>query len=295
MRNVQRRLMPALLAALLASLATSRAVAESAPGATSSRAAREEALRSIPYNKLTPEGQAKAGAVLANISMFRRMPAQVTRCDPELYLFMVDHPDVTVNLWQVLDVTTIQLQQTGAQTYRANDGQGTKGEVEFLHRSQDVHLVYASGTYEGPLFQNPVRGSCLLLLKTGYRRDADGQHYVTSQLDIFFNLEHVGLDLLTKTFHPLVGKAADYNFVESANFLATLNRTGESKPAAMQQLAGKLTKVHPQHRDEFAQLMATLPQKAADRQTAAVVIPTTPARPVAVPRQPVRGVPSLRR
>jgi hypothetical protein len=284
-----------MLTALLAWLVAGAAHAvEHAYAATSSRAAREDALRSIPYNKLTPDGQAKVGAVLANVSMFRRMPTQVTRCDPELYLFMVDHPDVTVNLWQVLDVTTIQLQQTGPQTYRANDGQGTKGDVEFLYRSQNLHLVYAAGAYEGPLFQNQVRGGCLLLLKTGYSNDTDGQHYVTSQLDIFFNLEHVGLDLLTKTFHPLVGKAADYNFIESATFLATLTRTGEAKPAAMQQLAGKLTKIHPQHRDEFAQLMAALPQKAAERQATVVAAPISPVRPVA-PRQPARGVPNLRR
>ena len=86
---------------------------------------------------------------------------------------------------------------------------------------------------------NPIRGSCLLLLKTAYTREPDGHDYVTSQLDIFFNLEHVGLDLLTKTFHPLVGRSADYNFIESATFLATLTRTGELKPSAMQQLAGK--------------------------------------------------------
>ena len=31
---------------------------------------------------------------MANVSMFRRMPTQVTRCDPKLYLFMINHPDV---------------------------------------------------------------------------------------------------------------------------------------------------------------------------------------------------------
>lgn len=296
MPNVQQCAIRALLAMLFAStLAGGAPAAENGLSATSSRAAREDALRSIPYNKLPPESQAKVNAVLANVSMYRRMPTQVTRCDPDLYLFMVNHPDVTVNLWQVLDVTSIQLQQTGPQTFRANDGQGTKGDVEFLYRSQDLNLVYATGTYEGPLFANPVRGSCLLVLKSGYQRDADGQDYVVSQLDVFFNLDHVGLDLLTKTVHPLVGKSADYNFIESANFLATLTRTGELKPAAMQQLAGKLTRISPQNRDEFAQLMAALPQKAADRQSVAAASPGPAAYPVAAPRQPVRGMPNLRR
>jgi hypothetical protein len=293
MRNLDRRLQPALIFVLLA-LAPVGAIraAESAYGASTSRTARDDAMRSIPYARISPESQAKVNSVLANVSMFRRMPTQVTRCDPKLYLFMVNHPDVTVNLWQVLDVTTIQMQQTGPVTFRANDGQGTKGDVEFLYRSHDQHLIFATGTYEGPLLANAIRGSALLLLKTAYTREPDGHDYVTSQLDVFFNLEHVGLDLLTRTFHPLMGKSADYNFVESATFLATLTRTGELKPAAMQQLAGKLSRVDPQHRDEFAQLMAALPTKAAER---GPVASKTTAQPVAAPRQPVRGMPNLRR
>lgn len=296
MRKPFRCWQPVLIAALLllGPAATARAI-DNAYAASTSRAAREDALRALPYNKLSQDGQAKVKAVLSNVSMYRRMPTQVTRCDPDLYLFMINHPDVTVNLWQVLDVTTIQLQQAGPLAFRANDGQGTKGEVEFLYRSHDLHVLFASGSYEGPLFQNPVRGSCLLLLKTGYSREPDGQDYITSQLDVFFNLEHVGLDLLTRTFHPLMGKSADYNFIESANFLATLTRTGELKPAAMQQLAGKLTRVNPQHREEFTQLMAALPEKAAQRQTAAKPAQQPLAHPVAAPRQPVRGVTNLRR
>ena len=297
MRKLNRRWQPLLIAALLTlAPATTARASENAYAASTSRAARDEALRALPYNKLSPDAQSKVQSVLSNVSMYRRMPTQVTRCDPELYLFMINHPDVTVNLWQVLDVTTIQLQQTGPLTFRANDGQGTKGDVEFLYRSHDLHVVYANGSYEGPLLQNPIRGSCLLMLKTGYSREPDGQDYVTSQLDVFFNLEHVGLDLLTKTFHPLMGKSADYNFIESATFLGTLTRTGEVKPAAMQQLAGKLARINPQHRDEFAQLMAALPSKAAERQAAARPAPHQPlAQPVAAPRQPVSGMTNLRR
>jgi hypothetical protein len=248
--------------------------------ATTSRAARDEAIRSIPFDKLDAGSHAKVSSVLSNVSMYRRMPTQVTRCDPDLYLFMINHPDVTVNLWQVLEVTNIQFRQSGPETYRANDGQGTQGEVEFLYRSHDLHILYAVGTYEGPLFQKPVRGSCVLLLKTGYSREPDGHYYITSQLDTFFNVEHVGLDLITKTFHPLVGKAADYNFIESANFLATLQRTGELRPAAMQQLAGKLNNIQPEHRQQFAMLMAAIPQKAQGRAAAPDASPSTqPAHP----------------
>ena len=69
----------ALLAALLAWAAS----ADAGPfDAGSSRAAREDAVRSIPLDKLDQAERSAVAAVLANPSIFRRLPAQVIDCDP---------------------------------------------------------------------------------------------------------------------------------------------------------------------------------------------------------------------
>ena len=69
--------------------------------AFSNRAARQSALRSIPFDKLDPQSRAKVTSVLSDVSFFRRMPVQVIQCDPDLYLFLVEHPDVEV--WFIPD------------------------------------------------------------------------------------------------------------------------------------------------------------------------------------------------
>src|SRR5262245_18116021 len=56
--------------------------------ATSSRAAREEALRSIPFDKLDPDDRQRIAATTSSTSLYRRLPIQVTECDPDLYLFL---------------------------------------------------------------------------------------------------------------------------------------------------------------------------------------------------------------
>jgi hypothetical protein len=262
--------------------------------ANTSRAARDEAIRSIPYDKLDPDGKAKVGAILADISVFRRMPTQVIRCDPDLYLFMIKHPDVTVNLWQVLGITQVALTRTGEGTFTADDGTGTKGDVQYLYQSHDLNLIYAVGAYEGPLFHKPVQGGCLLLLKTGYIREPSGEYYITSQLDAFFSLKHMGVEILAKTFQPLVGKSADYNFIESNNFLSTLSTTSETRPSAMQHLASQLTKVRAEDREEFALIVAAIAQKASERQAAAPAAEHINP-PSAPSRAPHRPNPSFRR
>ena len=79
--------------------------------ASTSDAARQDAIKLIPMERLAPEDRAKVNSVLSNVSVFRRMPVKVVDCDPDMYLFLVHHPDVVVNIWEVLKLSKLQLRQ----------------------------------------------------------------------------------------------------------------------------------------------------------------------------------------
>ncbi|MHB1034144.1 MAG: hypothetical protein ACYC35_04845 [Pirellulales bacterium] len=237
--------------------------------ATTSRAAREDAQRSIPLDKLAPDARVKVSTVLAGSPIFRRMPLQVIDCEPNFYLFMVRHPDVMVNIWEVLSLSKIELRQTGPGAFRAADGAGTLGKVQYLYSGYDTQVIYAEGSYEGPLFTHPVQGKCLLVLKAGYIREPNGRYYITNRLDAFMHVESKGVEILAKTFQPLVGKVADYNFVETAGFLGRLSHTAEVNRDGMARLASKLENVHPEIRDQFALVVDQVAEKADVRQAAA--------------------------
>ncbi|MCR4414052.1 MAG: hypothetical protein NUV77_16675 [Thermoguttaceae bacterium] len=231
--------------------------------ATSSRAARDNAIESIPFDRLSAEGKQKVQWVLQNTSVFRRLPIRVVQCDADLYLFLVEHPDVVVNIWEVLGVSHLTMRQTGPDTYQVTDDIGTTGSMQFLYRSRDTHVLYVDGTYTGSMFGHRVRGRGLMVLKSGYVRDVQGRCFVTSRLDAFMNVEPGGAEFLTKTFQPVVGKIADTNFLQTVGFLACLSRTAEVNLPGMQRLAARLAKVSPQTREQLAQLAQQAAQRAA--------------------------------
>ena len=131
---------------------------ELAEGDTSD-AARQDALQSIPLERLSPAGRAKAGAVLSNVSIFRRLPARTIDCDPSLYLFLVRHPDVVVNTWEVLKISQLQLRQIDETHFQLAEPGGTTISLDFLYRSRDVQVIYGEGTYQGPLLARPIKGA----------------------------------------------------------------------------------------------------------------------------------------
>jgi hypothetical protein len=242
------------------------AIAASPTQATSSRAARDEAIRSVPLDKLSPDVKDKVAATLAGASIYRRLPIQVTDCDPDLYLFLVRHPEVVVNIWEVMQISNVALKRTGPETFRASDGAGTLCNVKVCYGDHETHVIYAEGSYEGPLFSRPVRAKCVLLLKSGYVQETNGRYFVTSRMDTFVQIEHAGVELLAKTLQLLVHRSADYNFVETAGFLGTISRTAEVNPNGMQRLAGKLANLEPEVRDRFIELSLEVGKRARQRE-----------------------------
>ena len=247
-------LLTSLLAWTAVSVDGAGAIAATFGKARTSRAVRAEALRDIPFDQLSPEAQRRIGAVVSKPTVFRRLPVQVVDCDASLHLFLVRNPEVVVNIWELMGITQIELQRTGPFTYKAADGMGTKSAVELVYGTSDIHLIYGEGTYDGPLLPRPVRGRCVLLLKSGYVSTAEGRVHVTNRLDVFLQLDNVALDVIARTFHPLMGRTADINFVQTVAFLGRVSRNAEVNSPGMQRLADRLTKVDPSVRQQFAEL-----------------------------------------
>ncbi len=227
--------------------------------------AKAQAIQSIPRKLLDPQALAKVDAVLADTAMYRRLPIRVMPCDPDMYLFLVRQPDVVVNIWDVLKMSNLAMEQTGPTSFDMVDNAGTEGTVEFLYQSADTHIIFSEGRYRGPLIKKPITGRSIVVLKTGYVREPDGRYFITSRLDAFVQVDHEGLELLTKTIHPLVGKVADVNFTQTVAFVGSLSKTAEVDPDGVRRLASQLDKVMPNVARKFAQVSDKVAIRAAQK------------------------------
>ena len=147
-----RAVLCAVLAALV-SLAEPAIGAETRPRvppnlreALTTPAARQDAIEALPLEKLDPVARGKVRGVLSKVTAFRRMPIRVVDCDPDMYVFLSRHPDVVVNVWEVLGIGKMTLRQIGSNTYHLVDSAGMQARVEYLYHSHDKVVIYAEGT-----------------------------------------------------------------------------------------------------------------------------------------------------
>jgi hypothetical protein len=229
--------------------------------AQTSEAVKQSVIQSLPMDKFDAQAKTKVQGVVSNVTIFRRLPVQVIDCDPDLYLFVVEHPDVVVNTWRALKISQLQLKQTGEDQFQMKEVSGTTADLEYLYRSHDTAILYAEGNYEGPILKQKVKGRALFMLKTGYVRETDNRYYVTSRLDALLSVDPGAVELVTKTLQPVVGKIADNNFNQTVSFISSLSRTIELNSPGVQRLALQLPDVDRDVCKSFASLADTISQK----------------------------------
>ena len=250
-------------------LAPRRPLAAATPEvADTSTRAREDALRVLPLSELTAESRRKILAVCESPSIYRRLPQKTIDCDPHMYRFLIRNPEVVVGIWQLMGVSGMTAQRVAPYAWKGDDGTGTKCDAELIYGTDDLHVLYGDGFYEGSVLKRQITGRCVLILQSGYGQDANRRLLVGSRLDVFLQLDDVGADLVARTLAPWVGKVTDANFAESCKFAAKISQTAETNGPGMQRLAAKLTSVEADVRDDFARVSAGVQARMTGRPSA---------------------------
>lgn len=234
---------------------------ETIPEGISSREAKANATRIIPFQRLNANANELVRDVVSNPSFFRRMPPQEIDCNPEMFAFLVRRPEVMVNIWELMGITQVTAKRTSPYSFLANDGVGTTAKCDLIYGDENLHIYYGTGNYDGNMTPRKMTGRCVCVLQSRTGIDQFGEPTVAGTMDVFLKLDNLGADLITRTLGPLVGKTADANFVETAKFISQISQICVHNPDAAQGLAEQLENVDGTVRREFATIASKIAEQ----------------------------------
>ena len=258
---VSRRALIAAIGAMACGVAAN-AVADPIDEGDNSDEYRENALRSVPLRQMKAEARARIEPILESPSLYRKLPTQRFRCDKELHVFLVRHPEVVVNIWKLMGFTNITCKRTAPYVLDTNDGAGTIGRVELLYGTPEVHLFLCDGSYEGSLFKRKIVGRAVILVRSQYARDRQGNPVATDKMDVFVQIDNVGAEIVVKTLQTPVGLTVDANFTETCRFAGRIHKTADENGEGVQRMSEKLTDVEPKVRSEFGRISLGVHERA---------------------------------
>ncbi|GAB4145253.1 MAG: hypothetical protein Tsb009_17330 [Planctomycetaceae bacterium] len=223
---------------------------------TSSKKSRQSAQSLIAKTNLRPNVRKRVDQILKETSLYRELPSVRFEIDPKVYLYFAAHPDVAVSVWRAMGISKFQLKENRPAIYSADGGDGTRGQIEVVHRGPGHILVTCDGVYKNPWLLKPVKTRSLIHLQASFQRDQQGRIFVTHRAFLHVAFPSMAVETTARLLSPISHMILDQNFQEISLFLHVMSRAMARQPGWVERIAGSLDGVERKRRKEMLDLTA---------------------------------------
>jgi hypothetical protein len=235
---------------------------------TSSKSARDRAIRSLPLDKLSADDRRRVEDAIRDVSLFRQLPVVTFQAEADVCRFFIEHPDVAVSIWRAMEISEFQLKRVSDRRYEGTDRDGTTGTIDVLYQTPDETLAICEGVYRGPLIKNGIRAQALFHLTSASAPGADGRTMITSRLEMLVSFPSTTVEAVAKLVSPVSNLIVDRNFREIGCFVHLMSTGMERQPGWIEHIAQKLDDLPEPRRQALLKLTARTYVEARKREIA---------------------------
>lgn len=233
----------------------------------SSKSARKSAEALLAAAKLTQKQRRKVNSVLKDTSFFRELPTLRFEVDPRTYLYFIEEPDVTVSMWQAMNITKFKLTRRSADDFAADGGDGTRGYVQVLQRSPAHQIIYCRGTFKTPLMLTGIKTASVIHLQTQFTRSRDGRTFATHRAFVHVAFPSSTVEAVAKVLSPVANLILDRNFREISLFVHVMSLAMAKRPGWIEHIAVRMQNVSDEQKKGLLKVTARVWCAARKRET----------------------------
>ena len=201
-----------------------------------------------------PEGhRARLEAVAQAAAVSTRVEADPFPARPEVFQFLLDHPEFATRVTRVLKVARYRIWRE-ADGLHLDDGWGAVGRFDIVHATPRMRVMYARGVYRKRLLPD-IHGEAVVTIEYTVRPAADGKNLIAAVVTGFVKLDSALLNAATKLATPIVQAKADKEARTLVRVFAKVSRAADERPAALVQDLGREPDVDPADLAEFRKLL----------------------------------------
>jgi hypothetical protein len=158
----------------------------------------------VPLEQLPPGFRERVQAVLAQPTLTTRGPSETFNCQPAVYHWLLDHPDLAVRLWHSLGARCALVEDRGGGVFGWHDGQGSDVRWQTALHTAGQRLWYAEGRVKPGVLLPMVAFQAVVVLDYTEGHDREGHAALRHQMRLYLHTDSHAAALATK----LVGASA---------------------------------------------------------------------------------------
>lgn len=225
------------------------------PALASTGADRLQPNEVLPLSQLPPQTRERVAEIIQGHQIHRRGDPDTFPANPRIYLHLLNDPVLTLALWQDLSATPARLQQLGPNLYSGTDGSGTTATWQYILRSTRLHALTCDLDYASPRGAARLNGRLLLIVRSGYFREVNGEFWVQHEIEVFVKVDSKGWRALAATLRPVIEGVLKDQVSEAGWFVSLMARLVEMYPNWAVQTVQRQPHIAPEARAQFAQLI----------------------------------------
>jgi hypothetical protein len=138
----------------------------------------------VPLDHLPAALRARVKQTLEHPTFFARGPAEVFACRPEMYYWLMDHPDRAVLAWRRLGAKCIEITDRGNGRFGWSDHQGSDVSWDTIYGDNQMRVWFAEGKVRTGALLPLVSVQVVVVLRYTQDQDAAGRTVMRHQAEL---------------------------------------------------------------------------------------------------------------
>jgi len=156
----------------------------------------------VVLEQVSPIRQDEVREIVADPTFVAHLQME-TDASPQVFIYLLDHPDINCALARALQIASNRLRRVGPGRYQGDDGAWNSGTFEVLSAKGDRRVVLAQGVSRGYWFGD-VAGR--VVAAVALAREGD---HIRGEVKVWAKIDHGGLDQFLRIVAPVIGGLLD--------------------------------------------------------------------------------------
>ena len=209
----------------------------------------------IPLEQVPTEHRGSVVETIRDATFHRQGEPDAFPCNSKLYLNLLNEPAITLALWKDLSESPVRLRQVGSSLYQGSDGAGASASWEYLIRTPNLTVLLSHLDYSGPRGNVNLQGRIVLIVRSGFYREVNGESYVKHDIEAFVKIDTKGWKAVAKTVRPIIEKLLEDQVREAGWFVSLMGRLVETYPDWAKQVALTKAEAVAETKQRFAKVV----------------------------------------
>jgi hypothetical protein len=208
----------------------------------------------VPLGSLPEPQRRQVEAITGSADVSTRVEAAAFVARPEVFQFLLDHPELAAHLARALRAARYRIWRT-PEGLALDDGWGAHGHFWVVHAGEGARLMLARGQYDHAWLP-PIRGQAVAMIEYRLEPAEGGRSLVRPTVSGYVRLDSRFLAGVLKVASAAAQRKADLEAHRLARVFARVSRELEEDPARALDLLRRSPGVPPGDLEAFARLLS---------------------------------------